>query len=607
MSDQGGRPLLTFAPFLAILVLTLALAAAPQWFRLPAPVDTPALVHATFSLDGRSEQPVTLPHRWPDTVGFGPARGTYRINVDLPSAKPLYLLIPAAQHAITVRFDGRRLYGGESQPWSEPAVGSTYMLRLPLTGAESGVLEVTLYRESGGIPGYLSQLYLAEETAFEDARWLWTLASGPSRATMIGLQVLMVLGIATVWLARRHDPIFAWLFLVSGASLAYTLAGSSLPTFVPAGGQPYIVFALSSFGPMVLGLAMSIVGMARPMWLKTSIIALPAALIAGFALGVLAPLTLATIGAFVAIGGNLAGGVMLARNSLRTREWDQALLAAPFLLVGWYGLRDVGIIVGAVDGALLLGSKTRPLITAAVLVLLMRRLAHSLGELDRGNETLRHKLAAREAELSALHAKERAHTAQAAREDERERLMRDLHDGLSGHLVSIIALSESDTGNPQAIERAARAALDDLRLVVNSLDLDDGDLLPALAGLRERLEPQLRRLGFELDWSMENLPPVSGVTPGNALSILRILQEGITNALKHGASRRIAVEGSGAGAGQAVLSIRNGARDQPAMGKGHGVGNMKRRAEALGGSISFTIMGGDALLTVVLPTHLADC
>src|SRR5690606_9928319 len=97
---------------------------------------------------------------------------------------------------------------------------------------------------------------------------------------------------------------------------------------------------------------------------------LPMALVAGFALGVMPSFAVTLIGASIAIAGHLTGGILLAHNSLRTREWDQALLAAPFLLVGWYGLRDIGIVIGAVDGALLLGSKARPLTTAAVLVLL---------------------------------------------------------------------------------------------------------------------------------------------------------------------------------------------------------------------------------------------
>ncbi len=80
--------------------------------------------------------------------------------------------------------------------------------------------------------------------------------------------------------------------------------------------------------------------------------------------------------------------------------------------------------------------------------------------------------------------------------------------------------------------------------MIYSLDIGEKELPLALANFRERLEPQLHRLGVALDWSMASLPEVSGVTPGNALVVLRILQEAITNALKHGPARRIAVRGS---------------------------------------------------------------
>src|SRR5690606_14771253 len=210
---------------------------------------------------------------------------------------------------------------------------------LPVTEATSAVLEITLLRESGGIPGYLSPLYLADEEAYEEVHWLWDLTSGPSRATMIGLQTLMVIGIATVWLARRHDPIFGWLFLLSAGSLAYTLAGSSFPAYVSA-GHPYFVLALSSFGPMVVGLAMSVVGMPRPAWLKACVVALPLVLAVGFALDALPHFAVALSSAFIGIGGHLAAGGVLARNALRTRAWDQALRAAPFLPARWYGVRD---------------------------------------------------------------------------------------------------------------------------------------------------------------------------------------------------------------------------------------------------------------------------
>src|SRR5690606_12551915 len=201
------------------------------------------------------------------------------------------------------------------------------------------------------------------------------------------------------------------------------------------------------------------------------------------------------------------------------------------------------------------------------------------------NETQRQRLLEQEAELTRLHAEAQERTAQFTLDEERRRLMRDLHDGVSGHLVSIIALSERREVHPGDIEAAARAALEDLRLVINSLDLEDGDLRLALAGFRERLVPQLRRLGVALDWSMEDLPEIGGVTPGNALSILRILQEAVTNALKHGPARHILIRGAPNGDGGAVVTVRNDTGAFTLQGAGRGLENMRQRAYRLGGGI----------------------
>lgn len=613
MTGGRGRGAAALVPYALILGLTLVLAAAPQWVSLPVPKDAVPLTEALFSLDGGEAVPVTLPHRWPDAAGFGPARGIYRMSVDLPASESLLLLVPAAQHTLAVRLDGLRLWGSDRQSWGEPALASAYVLAVPPTKEGPGTFEIVLDRESGAVPGYLSQLYLTGAGAAAPWSWLWSFASNGTRTAVVGLQTLVVLGITIVWLARRHDPIFAWLFLIGVGSFALSIAGV-LPV-VSVNGQSVLVFALAAFGLMALGLALSIVEAPRPPWLKAAVLALPLALVAGVGAGVVPPFLAAVASSAVAIGGHLAAAIVLFVNALRVREWDRALLAVPFFLTAWYGLRDIGILTGAIDGVLLLSSHIRPLTTVAVLTLLMRRLASSLDQIDGVNETLRLKLSAQEKELSALHLKDRMRMTQAAREDERGRLMRDLHDGLSGHLVSIIALSQAQAANPGAIERAARSALDDLRLVVNSLDLDDSDLILALAGLRERLEPQLRRLGVELDWSMEKLPQVTGVTPGNALSILRILQEAITNALKHGEPSRIVVYGAAREDGAATIVIRNAARetdtpdaarDSAATGRGHGLRNMALRAQQLGGDISFERKDGYATLTLALPAHLPE-
>jgi signal transduction histidine kinase len=235
----------------------------------------------------------------------------------------------------------------------------------------------------------------------------------------------------------------------------------------------------------------------------------------------------------------------------------------------------------------------------------MRRLATSLDRLDQSNETLQLKLAEREAELAKLHEVERQEAARVVREHERQRLTRDLHDGISGHLVSIIAMSERGGSDTGPIEQAARQALDDLRLVIYSLDLGDHELPLALANFRERLMPQLRRVGVELDWSTANMPEVSGVTPANALVVLRILQEAITNALKHGPASTITVRAADNDDTFSIVVENDG---QPfAVGKcGRGLENMRRRAGQLQGEVTISPCAEGTRLTLRLPRRLPD-
>jgi two-component system, NarL family, sensor histidine kinase UhpB len=142
--------------------------------------------------------------------------------------------------------------------------------------------------------------------------------------------------------------------------------------------------------------------------------------------------------------------------------------------------------------------------------------------------------------------------------------------------------------------------------VINSLDLGDRDLPLALAGFRERLGPQLRRIGVELAWSMEGLPEISGVTPANALSILRILQEAVTNAIKHGPAGRITIRATGEADGSAAIRVENDGRTTLGNGKGHGLANMKRRAAQLGGAVMLDPTQDGMRLTLLLPATLAQ-
>src|SRR5690606_41289387 len=102
--------------------------------------------------------------------------------------------------------------------------------------------------------------------------------------------------------------------------------------------------------------------------------------------------------------------------------------------------------------------------------------------------------------------RDKAHARRDALAAERVRLMSDLHDGIAGQLMSIVALGEQDAspGGDASIRaeitRACHRALTDLRLVVDSMEDVGDDLGMMLVAFRDRVEPQLRRSGVRLDW-----------------------------------------------------------------------------------------------------------
>src|SRR5690606_33175848 len=146
-----------------------------------------------------------------------------------------------------------------------------------------------------------------------------------------------------------------------------------------------------------------------------------------------------------------------------------------------------------------------------------------------------------------------------------------------------------------------------LRLVIHSLDIQDRELPAALAGLRERLERQLKRMGVTLDWSMARLPEIAGVTPSQALNVLRILQEAITNAIKHGQATRISVQGSDDD-GHACIEVENNGLPFPRNPDrcGTGLNNMRRRIRALDGRIEIEPLEQGTRLTLWLPRQLPE-
>ena len=249
------------------------------------------------------------------------------------------------------------------------------------------------------------------------------------------------------------------------------------------------------------------------------------------------------------------------------------------------------------------------------------RFARALNQVDSFAGRLVTQVRQAEDQLKASFAREEERARAAALALERTRLMRDLHDGLGGQLVSIVALSErGDASAP--IGDAARAALKDLRLVIDSMDDIGGDLMLALGSWRERATAQLRPHDIALDWhtlSPQGLPVHPELRPWHVIQIVRLLDEALTNAVKHAGARcitvtietladasglpsgRISVEDDGKGF--ALTPDGAAATDKKAA---RGLRNMRSRATRCGIALELSSGAGGTRVRLTLPRRFPD-
>jgi signal transduction histidine kinase len=176
--------------------------------------------------------------------------------------------------------------------------------------------------------------------------------------------------------------------------------------------------------------------------------------------------------------------------------------------------------------------------------------------------------------------------------EERERILSELHDGVGGQLVAMLAMLENRNTQTDELKDTVRAALDDLRLMIDSLDAIEGDIPVVLGMFRSRIEPRLTTQNITFDWQVTDLPAVPGISPHEVLQILRILQEAVTNIIKHANADAITVKtkftpGENE-AGVITIEIKDNGKGLTAdrSTAGYGMETMSRRARELGGSIA---------------------
>jgi signal transduction histidine kinase len=198
-------------------------------------------------------------------------------------------------------------------------------------------------------------------------------------------------------------------------------------------------------------------------------------------------------------------------------------------------------------------------------------------------------------------------------EQERNRIARDMHDVVAHSLAVVIAQAdgaryaqENDPGAVDgalsAISATARDALADVRLLLGQLRHPQSEgPQPALADLN-RLLDQLRASGLTISFTTRGKPLQLGT--GQQLAVYRIVQEALTNALRHGDAKQEVVVRFEWAIDELIMRITSAVRAAPATAElrlGHGLAGMKERAALVGGSLSTSVDDKHFVVSASIP------
>jgi signal transduction histidine kinase len=589
---------------------------------------TQTFVSAEFAQTGSPAQPdaatrwtsVALPDSWNQQQRNRDTIAWYRIRFSVVSA-PLALqaiYIPRVTNNVAVHVNGIFLGTSGDIDKREMSWNLAQRFIVPPSLVKQGDNELLVRLHPDGFPrAGLSEIVFGDEAIVSAPYERRVFIQSTSPMFISGLLSLTALLSFALWASRRKETVFAYFVMLCLAtkarlwhtftrdpeSVAWLIAAPSL-TWMMAIQTSFVLRFCNQQSPRfekflyAYAALTTLVLIARPTgpvvmaaFLINAMLSLAMLYVQGRALTVVP--NLQNISMLVAVVANLAFAI---HDLLNYRE--QLGFTALYLLP-----------LGA------------PLLLIAMAVLLIRRFTNVMQQHEELNAQLAERVLQRERELSLSYERLRRVDQQRTTAEERQRLMRDMHDGVGSHLMSTLALAKLGTLSNQQMQDVLTDCIDELKITIDSLEPVESDLLVVLGNLRYRMEPRLNAAGIELDWAVADLPPLAWLDAENVRNVLRIVQEAFTNTLKHAKATRITLSTS-VDVSNARVVVRvtdNGTGLAPAsngQGNGNGKGsngvigpysgrgldNMRQRAAKLNGSVEvMPMVGGGTCVNLYLP------
>jgi len=519
------------------------------------------LTSAAFDSGQCAPVAVTLPHRF-EVPEAGPAMGLYRAEVPRPAPGSYLLSLQRLSLDGAVRIDGRPIldtldpqrlsrqrYWPQAGRFTIDSAGSDRMIievavrGLPQT--KNGLGGATLTDLATGERRYRVDLVL-------DVVLVAALAAAALIAGIVGLTISGDRG--------RSAKVLA--VTASLAILAALRCAHNLVTHPPVDMLSWHLLGLWLLALISLQAMHVVLAYLMPerRWnLTFSIAAIVIGLLL-FSTATSAAHPLIVDGLFTVVTCVALGlFVVLVRHALRERDTLGIAIVLSFLAILLTGLHDLLLHFGSASlSDRYLQTWSTPAVVILAIVALAKRSA--------GRRDLEHAL--QQATLR------------------REDLLRELHDRIGSRLVALAFHTQQRNDDPLLVEEI-KALINEVRMIQSAVGSEPTTLEALLADLRH-LYSRVGGGRLPLRWDLFELPSPVQLSADQAISVVRIVEEAVANALKHASPSLIVIRlSSGADGSVATLDVTDdgGGDFRPAFSGG--LNNMQLRAQQTGLLVEF--------------------
>ena len=512
---------------------------------LPGPPDQ-YQVTAFKLTEAGIEHAVTLPYFSPlrHAMNDPPRFSGHFVHPAGEAGRAWSVFLPRFTNGVEVSVNGVVILDSRRDPAANrPDRNTPQIAVIPASVLHDGANDVSIRLFIWGpISGFLDRIWIGPDEMLRPSFNLRTLIFVTLPVVFSSWQAILAVILGIMWVMRRHEPAYGLL----AAAMAVGVGQAFLQTPMGETAFSRLNVVLISSAPLESGLVLTFALLFSGWkWRHYGwIIFVPGVLLAlaGLFGNQALSRTLFLFLAVPMVGVTLViMAVVTAQSVLKRRNVASLLLgcAVTIMLTCW--VVDLLSVFQMMPNRIFTARLSYSAMLVAIGAGLTWRFARALNQVDGFAGRLVTQVREAEEKLKASFVREDERARAAALARERTRLMRD--HGLGGQLVSVVALSErGNAGAP--IGEAARAALKDLRLVIDSMDDIGGDLMLALGSWRERAMAQLRPHDITLEWravTPQGLPAHPELRPWHVIQIVRLLDEALTNAVKHANARRVTV------------------------------------------------------------------